>query len=99
MGVRFRSERPSVSRRVIPVRRGERVISSAWDLRPAGFPQEKFFNAKDCYQLFRRGEPIQPALAKRAAPSREEAALVYRRGERVISSASARISNRIRSLQ
>ena len=29
VGVRFRSERPSVSRRVIPVRRGERVISSA----------------------------------------------------------------------
>ena len=58
---------------------GQRSVSvKVRDLRPAGFPQEKFFNAKDCYQLFRRGEPIQPALAKRAAPSREEAALVYR---------------------
>lgn len=48
------------------------------DMRPADFDQDKFFNALGYYEKLARGEAAAPAIAKRALPSREEAAAVYR---------------------
>ncbi len=55
-----------------------RVSLKVRDIRPSGFEQEKFFNAKGYYEKIRRGEPVSPAILKRGTPAREEVALVYR---------------------
>lgn len=56
----------------------ESVSLRVKDLRPAGFAEEPFFAAKGYYEKIRRGEPVSAAILRRAAPTREEAALVYR---------------------
>lgn len=48
------------------------------DLRPSGFEQQNFFHAKTYYEMFRRGEHCSQAVLKKAAPTREETAVIYR---------------------
>lgn len=48
------------------------------DLRPAGFPQEKYLAAKSAYEQLRRGEGLEARLMERSVPTREDAAAVYR---------------------
>lgn len=48
------------------------------DVRSSNISQPKYFNAKAAYEQFKRGEGIEPALAKRALPTREELILIYR---------------------
>lgn len=48
------------------------------DMRSSNVSQLKYFNAKAAYEQFRRGEGIEPALAKRALPTRDELILIYR---------------------
>lgn len=58
---------------------GRRSVSlKIRDARPSGFAQEQFFSAKGYYEKIRRREPVPNAILGRAAPTREEAALVYR---------------------
>lgn len=58
---------------------GKRSVSlKVKDIRPAGFAQDKFFNAKGYYEKMCRSEPIPKPIAARSVPSREELALVYR---------------------
>jgi single-stranded-DNA-specific exonuclease len=47
------------------------------DLRPSGFLQQNFFNAKTYYEMFRRGECCSASVLKKATPTREETAVVY----------------------
>lgn len=56
----------------------ESVSLRLLDMRPADFDQDKFFNALGYYEKIARGEEVNPAIAKRALPTREEAAAVYR---------------------
>lgn len=48
------------------------------DIHLSAFEQKKFFNAKAYYEMFRRGEEIEPALIRRMTPDRDDAAVVYR---------------------
>lgn len=48
------------------------------DIRSSAVSQVKYFNAKAAYEQFKRGEGIEPALAKRALPTREELIVIYR---------------------
>lgn len=48
------------------------------DLRISSASQVKYFNAKAAYEQFKRGEGVEPALAKRALPSRDELVLIYK---------------------
>lgn len=48
------------------------------DHRPSGVSQPKYFNAKEAYEKWKRDEGIEPALAERVIPSRDELALIYR---------------------
>lgn len=48
------------------------------DVRPSGFDEERFFNAKGYYEKIRRGEPVSDSVRARTLPTREEIAAVYR---------------------
>lgn len=48
------------------------------DLRSSTVSQIKYFNAKAAYEQFKRGEGIEPALAGRALPTREELIVIYK---------------------
>ncbi|MGN1136538.1 MAG: single-stranded-DNA-specific exonuclease RecJ [Oscillospiraceae bacterium] len=48
------------------------------DIRSSSVSQIKYFNAKTAYEQFKRGEGIEPALAKRALPTREELIVIYK---------------------
>lgn len=48
------------------------------DIHLQGLVQEKFFNAKTYYEMFRRGEPLSQAVLKKMTPAREETAVVYK---------------------
>lgn len=52
------------------------------DVRSSSISQLKYFNAKAAYEQFKRGEGIEPALAKRALPTRDELILIYRTVEK-----------------
>lgn len=59
--------------------RGTQSVSlKLTDIRPCGFAQDKFFSAAGYYEKLVRFEPVSPAVARRAMPSREEIAAVYR---------------------
>ena len=68
----------AVSVSVNAFRGTESVSLRLVDMRPAGFDQDKFFNALGYYEKLARGEEVAPAIAKRALATREEAAAVYR---------------------
>jgi single-stranded-DNA-specific exonuclease len=61
-----------------PYRGKEYLSVSITDIRPSGFEPVKFFNAKACYEMFRRGEDLSPAVRSRMEPSRDQVAAVYR---------------------
>lgn len=48
------------------------------DMRSSSVSQLRYFNAKAAYEQFRRGEGIDPTLAKRALPTRDELILIYK---------------------
>lgn len=48
------------------------------DMRSSNVSQLRYFNAKAAYEQFRRGEGVEPALAKRALPTRDELILIYK---------------------
>lgn len=48
------------------------------DMRSSSVSQLRYFNAKAAYEQFRRGEGVEPALAKRALPTRDELILIYK---------------------
>ncbi len=48
------------------------------DYRINGINQQKYFNAKETYESFKRGENIAPAVLKRMLPDRGELGNVYR---------------------
>lgn len=48
------------------------------DLRSSNIVQAKYFNAKQAYEQFKRGEGIDSALAKRALPTRDELIPIYK---------------------
>ena len=48
------------------------------DMRSSSVSQLRYFNAKAAYEQFRRGEGIDPTLAKRALPTRDELVLIYK---------------------
>ncbi|MGN0553626.1 MAG: single-stranded-DNA-specific exonuclease RecJ [Oscillospiraceae bacterium] len=48
------------------------------DIRSSTVSQVKYFNAKAAYEQFKRGEGIEPALAKRALPTRDDLIMIYR---------------------
>ncbi|MGN1303672.1 MAG: single-stranded-DNA-specific exonuclease RecJ [Oscillospiraceae bacterium] len=48
------------------------------DIRSSNISQVKYFNAKAAYEQFKRGEGVEPALAKRALPTRDELILIYK---------------------
>lgn len=48
------------------------------DMRSSNVSQLRYFNAKAAYEQFRRGEGIDPTLAKRALPTRDELILIYK---------------------
>lgn len=48
------------------------------DLRPSGFNQDKFLNAKAYYEKIRRGEDVSKKIMAIAVPTREEAVVVYK---------------------
>lgn len=47
------------------------------DIRLAGIPQAKYFNAKAAYEKWKRGGGIDPSLAERAVPTRDELVFIY----------------------
>ena len=47
------------------------------DLRPAGFAQQKFVNARACYEMFRRGEALSGGVVQKMIPGRNDVAMVY----------------------
>lgn len=48
------------------------------DMRSSSVSQLRYFNAKAAYEQFKRGEGIDPTLAKRALPTRDELILIYK---------------------
>lgn len=48
------------------------------DIRPAGFNQDKFLNAKAYYEKIRRGEEVLPKIMAISVPAREETGVVYK---------------------
>lgn len=48
------------------------------DIRPSGFEQKKFFNAKAYYEMYRRDEEITPQIRHRMIPNRDQTAVVYK---------------------
>lgn len=49
------------------------------DHRPHGINQERYFNARDCYERFANGAELPQAFLKKIDPSREELVLVYKK--------------------
>lgn len=47
------------------------------DIRPADFPESKFFSAKMTYEKLSLGEPVDAKLKSRILPSRDEIAFLY----------------------
>lgn len=56
----------------------EYLSISIKDIRSTGFEQQKFFNAKTYYEMFRRGEALSTGVIKKMIPNREKTALVYK---------------------
>lgn len=54
------------------------VSMRIYDMRSSNVSQLRYFNAKAAYEQFRRGEGVEPALAKRALPTRDELILIYK---------------------
>ncbi|SDB13966.1 single-stranded-DNA-specific exonuclease [Ruminococcaceae bacterium FB2012] len=49
------------------------------DQRPHGINQDRYFNARDCYERFSLGAELPLAFLKKIDPSREELVLVYKK--------------------
>ena len=60
-----------------PYQGREYLSVSVRDLRPAGFAQQKFFNARAYYEMFRRKEPLSVSVVRKMIPSRDDTAMVY----------------------
>lgn len=48
------------------------------DIRPSGFNQQLFFNAKAYYEMFCKGEKLSSNVVNKMTPTRDEVAYVYR---------------------
>lgn len=48
------------------------------DIRPAGFEENKYFNALTVYERLSRGEPVEHRLKSRIIPTRDELGAVYK---------------------
>ena len=49
------------------------------DHRPHGLSQDRYFNARDCYERFVLGAELPQAFLKKIDPTREELVLVYKK--------------------
>ena len=56
----------------------ESVSIKVIDHRPSGFNQNAYFSAKDCYEKYRRKEPLPANFIRKITPSRDELVLVYK---------------------
>ena len=48
------------------------------DYRPAGFNQNAYFSAKDCYERYKRGESLGSNFIRKITPEREELISVFK---------------------
>ncbi len=56
----------------------ESVSAKVVDLRPHGLNQDRYFNAKDCYEKFKLGEELPKPFLQKIYPERSELVAVYK---------------------